>query len=64
MLLQSPLTLDECQFSNLVSENNLVCTHGNVDVACSRFGYPIYEKLRKEYSDENLRVWRCSHKED
>lgn len=39
----------------------LVCTHGNVDVACSRFGYPIYEKLRKEYSDENLRVWRCSH---
>jgi hypothetical protein len=39
----------------------LVCTHGNVDIACSRFGYPIYEKLRKEYSHENLRVWRCSH---
>jgi len=39
----------------------LVCTHGNVDIACSRFGYPIYEKLRKEYSNDNLRVWRCSH---
>jgi hypothetical protein len=39
----------------------LVCTHGNVDIACSRFGYPIYEKLRKEYSDDNLRIWRCSH---
>ncbi len=39
----------------------LVCTHGNVDIACSRFGYPIYEKLRKEYSNDNLRIWRCSH---
>lgn len=39
----------------------LLCTHGNVDIACSRFGYPIYEKLRKEYSNENVRVWRCSH---
>lgn len=42
----------------------MVCTHGNVDVACARFGYPIYEKLRKEYavnSSGRLRVWRCSH---
>ncbi|MBF2058127.1 MAG: sucrase ferredoxin [Cyanobacterium sp. T60_A2020_053] len=39
----------------------LVCTHGNVDIACSRFGYPVYEKLRKEYSNNNLRIWRCSH---
>lgn len=28
----------------------LVCTHGNVDAACSRFGYPIYQKLRTEYA--------------
>ncbi|NEQ82014.1 MAG: sucrase ferredoxin [Moorea sp. SIO2I5] len=42
----------------------LVCTHGNVDVACARFGYPIYKKLRDVYASEpnsNLRVWRCSH---
>lgn len=42
----------------------LVCTHGNVDVACARFGFPIYEKLRKEYAADSLgylRVWRCSH---
>ncbi|YAF98127.1 MAG: sucrase ferredoxin [Nodularia sp. CChRGM 3473] len=42
----------------------LVCNHGNVDVACSRFGYPIYQKLRSEYAaatDSNLRFWRCSH---
>jgi hypothetical protein len=40
----------------------LVCTHGNVDAACSRFGYPFYKKLRAEYAVTNkLRVWRCSH---
>lgn len=41
-----------------------ICTHGNVDVACARFGYPIYEKLRQDYavaSGGQLRVWRCSH---
>lgn len=40
----------------------LVCTHGNYDVACSRFGYPIYQQLRKSYATgDHLRVWRCSH---
>jgi hypothetical protein len=42
----------------------LVCTHGNVDIACARFGYPIYEMLRRDYapnSNGQLRVWRCSH---
>ncbi|NJM17640.1 MAG: sucrase ferredoxin [Richelia sp. SM1_7_0] len=42
----------------------LICTHGNVDIACGKFGYPIYKKLRSEYaikSSANLRVWRCSH---
>ncbi|MBF2002256.1 MAG: sucrase ferredoxin [Synechococcales cyanobacterium M58_A2018_015] len=39
----------------------LVCTHGNVDIACSRFGFPIYDKLRKAYAHDTLRVWRCSH---
>jgi hypothetical protein len=39
----------------------MICTHGNVDVACARFGYPIYKQLREEYAGESLRVWRCSH---
>jgi hypothetical protein len=39
----------------------MICTHGNVDVACARFGYPIYKQLREEYAGETLRVWRCSH---
>lgn len=42
----------------------IICTHGNYDVACSRFGYPIYKKLCKEYvpaSQGQLRVWQASH---
>jgi hypothetical protein len=40
----------------------LVCTHGNVDLACSRFGFPIYERIRTIYAlQASLRVWRCSH---
>ncbi|MBE9171259.1 sucrase ferredoxin [Pleurocapsales cyanobacterium LEGE 06147] len=46
------------------SRELLVCTDGQVDVACARFGYPIYEQLRQDYaavSGGKLRVWRCSH---
>lgn len=42
----------------------LVCTHANVDLACGRFGYPIYKELRSHYtknSTQPLRVWRSSH---
>ncbi|NDJ18422.1 sucrase ferredoxin [Myxacorys almedinensis A] len=42
----------------------MICTHGNVDVACARFGYPIYQTLRQDYaavSNGQLRVWRVSH---
>ncbi|MBE9118004.1 sucrase ferredoxin [Lusitaniella coriacea LEGE 07157] len=43
------------------TRNIMVCTHGNIDVACARFGQPIYSQLRKEYASDQLRVWRCSH---
>jgi hypothetical protein len=39
----------------------MVCTHGNVDIACARFGQPIYQQLRQHYASDTLRVWRCSH---
>lgn len=39
----------------------LICTHGAVDAACAKFGYPIYKELRDHYSSEGLRVWRVSH---
>jgi hypothetical protein len=39
----------------------LICTHGNIDAACARFGFPIYDQLRKTYAAPHLRVWRCTH---
>lgn len=39
----------------------LVCTHGTVDVACAKFGYPLYKYLRKQHACADLRVWRVSH---
>ncbi|MFE4106874.1 sucrase ferredoxin [Almyronema epifaneia] len=28
----------------------MVCTHGNIDVACARFGQPVYQQLRRSYA--------------
>jgi hypothetical protein len=41
----------------------LVCTHGAVDAACSKFGYPAYRQLRAlaDGSGGALRVWRTTH---
>ncbi len=39
----------------------LVCTHGTIDVACAKFGYPLYRTLRDRYATDELRVWRVSH---
>ena len=40
----------------------LVCTHGGRDVCCGKFGYPIYDLLRRRYgSGGRMRVWRTSH---
>lgn len=62
-LFQTPERLpDFAAYQQFVTTRDLlVCTHGNVDVACSRFGNPIYQKLRDDYSSVDLRVWRCSH---
>lgn len=38
-----------------------VCTHGTVDAACAKFGYPLYKLLREKYANDQLRVWRISH---
>ena len=41
----------------------LVCTHTQVDLACGRFGTPVYRHLRKTYGqpDQPLRVWQSTH---
>ncbi|MUL37892.1 sucrase ferredoxin [Gloeocapsopsis dulcis] len=42
----------------------MVCTHTQVDLACGRFGTPLYRRLRKEYApaaNHKLRVWQTTH---
>ena len=40
----------------------LVCTHGSRDVCCGKFGYPIYDLLRRRHAvPGRLRVWRTTH---
>ncbi len=39
----------------------LVCTHGTIDAACAKFGYPLYRDMRQHYASDSLRVWRVSH---
>ena len=40
----------------------LVCTHGGRDVCCGKFGYPVYDLLRRRHAARGeLRVWRTSH---
>lgn len=39
----------------------MICTHGTVDAACAKFGYPLYKHMRKTYASDKLRIWRVSH---
>lgn len=66
-LMQEPNDLSE--FQQYQQQTNhirelMVCTHTQVDLACGRFGTPIYRKLRFEYapiSNGKLRVWQTTH---
>jgi len=63
-LQQAPETV--AQFESYRVDNGdvrdiMVCTHGSVDVACAKFGYPLYRHLRDEMATDKLRVWRVNH---
>ncbi|MDZ8085078.1 MAG: sucrase ferredoxin [Nostoc sp. DedQUE12b] len=66
-LMQQPNDLSEFQqYQQQTSDIRelMVCTHAQVDLACGRFGNPIYRQLRKEYapaSKGKLRVWQTTH---
>ncbi|MGF1938045.1 MAG: sucrase ferredoxin [Nostoc sp. ChiQUE02] len=66
-LMQQPNDLSEFQqYQQQTSHIRelMVCTHAQVDLACGRFGTPIYRRLRKEYapaSNGKLRVWQTTH---
>ena len=39
-----------------------VCTHTQYDVACGRFGTPLFNTLRRDYAqDGRLQVWQTGH---
>jgi hypothetical protein len=44
-----------------VTRDILICTHGTVDAACAKFGYPLYKYMRDHCASGALRVWRVSH---
>ncbi|MDZ8237967.1 MAG: sucrase ferredoxin [Nostoc sp. ChiQUE01a] len=66
-LIQKPNNLSQFQqYKQQTSDIRelMVCTHAQVDLACGRFGTPIYRQLRKEYapiSHGKLRVWQTTH---
>ena len=31
----------------------LVCTHGTVDAACAKFGFPLYNLLRRQHTNKH-----------
>lgn len=41
----------------------MVCTHGAIDAACAKFGFPTYRHLRglADHAEQETRVWRVSH---
>lgn len=39
----------------------LVCTHGRKDRCCGKFGYPLYQYMRENFSQNEVRIWRTSH---
>ncbi|MBN4003629.1 sucrase ferredoxin [Nostoc sp. LPT] len=66
-LIQQPNNVSEFQqYQQQTSHIRelMVCTHAQVDLACGRFGTPLYRRLRKEYApaaNGNLRVWQTTH---
>ncbi|MBE9213158.1 sucrase ferredoxin [Plectonema cf. radiosum LEGE 06105] len=66
-LMQQPNDLPEfTQYQQQTSHIRelMVCTHTQVDLACGRFGTPLYRQLRKEYapaSNGKLRIWQTTH---
>jgi hypothetical protein len=54
---------DAYRLPSSTTRDLLVCTHGAVDAACAKFGFPIYRHLRRlaDQSGGQFRAWRVSH---
>jgi len=64
-LYETPRLLPEFEQYRVTEADNirdlLICTHGAVDAACGKFGYPLFKTLRDDYTSDTLRIWRVSH---
>ena len=66
-LLESPDELrdfEQYRVDSGATRDMFVCTHGSHDACCGTFGFPIFRKLRNDYTkalDGRLRAWRVSH---
>lgn len=63
-LFEAPADLPQFKAYRVASDgvrDLMICTHGTVDVACAKFGYPLYRHLRRQHASDRLRVWRVSH---
>lgn len=66
-LIFSPAQTDQFrQYSQPAARALFVCTHTNYDLACGRFGTPLYRTLRKHYAQpaanaKPLSVWQTTH---
>jgi hypothetical protein len=45
-------------FKPYTEEIYLICTNGQRDICCARFGRPLYSKLHEHYGD---RIWQTTH---
>lgn len=46
------------RFTRSLDEIYLICTNGQRDVCCARFGRPLYSRLNEVYGD---RIWQTTH---
>jgi hypothetical protein len=50
---------DRFKTGNPVRREFFVCTHGQVDICCAKFGVPLYQQARAAYP--TVRAWRMTH---
>lgn len=54
----------DCESEETGKRDILVCTHGNHDKCCARYGNPFYRQAIATVSDlslSNVRIWEASH---
>ena len=62
LLFQTPQLLEFGRDRQTPVRSLFVCTHTQYDVACGRFGTPLFKMLRQDYArDGRLQVWQTGH---